>query len=97
MMVMDFYARVHAEQLQRELREHLPEEVVRVALDLAGSAARVATLQTYGGERVYLPKLPKLQSAARVAKAAREGARTCAEIAGATGLSIRTVKMLRRR
>lgn len=68
-----------------------------VITDQVGSATKVAACQTYGGERVYVPKLPKLQSAARIARATQAGAHTNAQIVEATGLSIRHVKSLRRR
>lgn len=80
------------EFILRDLREQgvvVPEAV--------GSATMVHTHEQYGGERLYVPKLPKLQTAARIAKAAREGARTNAQIVTATGLSLRHVKAIRRR
>lgn len=65
--------------------------------DQVGTAAMVALHHTYGGERLYVPKLPKLQTAVRIAAAAGDGARTNAEISQATGLSLRHVKAVRRR
>jgi hypothetical protein len=66
-----------------------------VVPEAVGSATMVHTHEHYGGERVYVPKLPKLQSSARIAKAAREGSHQTAEIVKATGLSRASVKRLR--
>lgn len=65
--------------------------------DAIGTATMVAAHQAYGGERLYVPKLPKLQTSARIAKAAREGARENAEIVKVTGISRAQVYRLRRR
>lgn len=67
-----------------------------VVPDAVGTAALVAVHQTYGGERVYVPKLPKLQGAARVQQASRDQQRRQVEIALTTGLSVRQVRRLQR-
>jgi Mor family transcriptional regulator len=64
--------------------------------DAAGTAAMVAAHQLYGGERLYIPKLPKLQNAARVQQQARHEGRKQVEIALASGLSVRQVRRLQR-
>jgi hypothetical protein len=68
-----------------------------VVPEAVGSATLVECHRTYGGERVYVPKLPKLQTSALIGQAERNGARTNEEIVQATGLSLRHVKMVRRR
>lgn len=68
-----------------------------VVADAVGTAAMAAVHEAYGGERVYVAKLPKLQTSVRIAQAQGEGARTNVEIVKATGISLRQVERLRRR
>lgn len=75
------------QQLRRQPGVVIPDE--------AGTAALAAAHATYGGERLYVPKLPKLQGAVRVS-AEGCGTLTQAQIAQVTGKSIRTVRRIQR-
>lgn len=64
---------------------------------LAGAQRReviVSVAHSYGGERHYLPKLPKLQAQVRV-EAIGTGA-SAAEVASALGISARWVRKITR-
>lgn len=61
----------------------------------AGTAALVAAHQAYGGERLYVPKLPKLQTAVRIQQAVAAGAATNEEVVQRAGVSLRQVERLR--
>jgi hypothetical protein len=77
----------------RELRRQ-PGVVIP---DAAGTAAMVAAHETYGGERHYVPKLPKFQKAARIAQVESEGVTQPEEIVRRTGISRAQVFRVRRR
>jgi hypothetical protein len=64
--------------------------------DAAGTAAMVAAHQLYGGERLYIPKLPKLGNAVKVQHATLTEGGDPAAVATATGLSVRHVRRLMR-
>jgi len=75
-------------QQLRALGVEIPDEV--------RAEVRTSTCETFGGERVYVPKLPKMQTAARVAKAARAENVKQVHVALATGLSVRQVRRITR-
>ena len=68
-----------------------------VVTDEMGTAAMVAAHETYGGERLYVPKLPKLQTAVRIQRAVQSGVRSHVDIAAAIGVNESTVRRVRRR
>jgi hypothetical protein len=74
--------------------EELRRQPGVVIPDAAGTAAMVRTCETYGGERLYVPKLPKLQTAVRVAGVARHGTGTQQDLADAAGVSVETVRRM---
>ena len=57
----------------------------------ARQAAEVAVRAEYGGERVYVPSLPKQ---ARAAQLARLNLKTTRELSAASGLPVRTVRRI---
>ncbi len=75
----------------QQLRAHGVDIPDQVRQDI-----KVAVCEGFGGERVYVPKLPKLQGAARVAKASRVENTKQVHVALATGLSVRQVRRLTR-
>lgn len=76
----------------QQLRAHGVEIPEQARLDVKASVC-----ETYGGERVYVPKLPKMQASMLVTRAVRAAENVKqAQVAIATGLSVRTVRRVQR-
>ena len=60
--------------------------------DAAATDVKLKLQSLYGGERVYVPSLPKARRAVQLAKLEK---RTQVEMALATGLSVRQVRRIR--
>lgn len=73
--------------LERELGQPLPSDMPQ--------RLEAQLCQQYGGERVYVPKLPKLQHQVRLTHLSTSTAATH-EDAARLGLSVRQVRRIRR-
>ncbi len=60
--------------------------------DTAATDVKLKLQSLYGGERVYVPSLPKARRAVQIARLEK---RTQVEMALATGLSVRQVRRIR--
>ena len=79
----------------RDLVKMVEDELGKPLPDGSAHRLEAALCRDYGGERMYVPKLPKLVHQVRVAELGTSTSATM-ELAGRMGLSVRQVRRVMR-